>query len=193
MVKASTAGKVAAGFGAAVASIYAAPELSADVVGINFNPGSVNFTSSSTLRTVSISSTASSAFVGGFGQWNDSIGKTIYSDGNMESFKIASAGEVLNTSTFSGSGGIGFSGSQSGTFYIGFKQTAANGGGVGWFSISLGGFGGTVVYGTDGQFGNDGESVTVGASAVPEPGTAGLAALALGAVGLRRRRRAINN
>lgn len=112
----------------------------------------------------------------------------------MQSFKIASVGEVLNTSTFSGSGGVGFSGSQSGTFYIGFKQTPANGGGgVGWFSLSLGGFGGDVVYSTDGQFGNNGESVTVGASAVPEPGTAGLAALAWGAVGLRRRRRAINN
>lgn len=193
MVKASTAGKVAAGFGAAVASIYAAPELSADVVGINFNPGSVNFTTSSTLRTVSINSTAASAFVGGFGQWNDSIGKTIYSTGNMASFKIATAGEVLNTSTFSGSGGIGFTATASGSVYVGFKQTAANGGGVGWFSINLGGSGGDIVYGTIGQFGNNGESVTVGASAVPEPGTTGLAALALGAVGLRRRRRAINN
>ena len=88
MVKASTAGKVAAGFGAAVASIYAAPELSADVVGINFNPGSVNFISStSSLRTVSISSTASSAFVGSFGQWNDIYGKSISSE-RSRSFQL---------------------------------------------------------------------------------------------------------
>ncbi len=194
MVKASTAGKVAAGFGAAVASIYAAPELSADVVGINFNPGSVSFISStSSLRTVRIKSTASSAFVGSFGQWNDIYGKSISSDFAMRAIEIVSVGQVLNTSTFSGAAFIGFSASQTGTFYIGFKQTAFNGGGVGWFSLSLGGFGGAVVYSTDGQFGNNGESVTVGGSAVPEPGTAGLAALALGAVGLRRRRRAINN
>ncbi len=148
--------KAAASFGVAVASLYAAPELSADIIGINFNPGSVAFTSASTLRTVSITSAASNAFVGGFGQWNDSIGQTIYSDGNMQSFKIASVGEILDPSTFAGSGGLGFSGSQTGTFYIGFKQIATSGG-----------------------------------SAVPEPGTTGLAALALGVVGLRRR--AINN
>ncbi len=187
--------KAAASFGVAVASLYAAPELSADIVTIKFNPGFVDFTSSSTLRTVSIATAASSAFVGGFGQWNDSIGKSIYSDGNMESFKIASVGEVLNTSTFTGSGGVGFSGSQTGTFYIGFKQTVANGGGVGWFTIALGGFGGNIVYSTDGEFGTNGDSVTVGngGSAVPEPGATGLAVLALGVVGLRRRRRAINN
>lgn len=192
MVKKNTIGKTAAGFGAAVASIYAAPELSADIVGLSFSPSSAPWTSASTLRSISINSTGGAA-VGGFSQWNDSIGKSFSFNGGFASWAIAAAGEVLNTSNFSGtSSGFYFTTGATGTVYFGFRATAANGGGVGWFGASLGGSQGDIIYnaGNGGQYGTAGESVIVGASsAIPEPGSAGLALLALGAVGLRRRRR----
>ena len=83
-----------------------------------------------------------------------------------------------------------------GTIYIGFRATSANGGGVGWFGASLGGSQGDIVYnaGNGGQYGNNGESLVVGngsgPSEVPELGSAyGVGLLAMGAVGIRRRRR----
>ena len=192
MVKKTTIAKTAAGFGAAVASVYAAPELSADVVGLTFTPSSAPWTSSSTLRNIGIQSTGGGA-VGSFSQWNDSIGKSFSFNGGFASWAIASAGQVLNNSDFAGvSSGFYYSTAATGTIYFGFRATAANGGGVGWFAVNLGGSQGDIVYnpGSDGQFGNAGESVIVGqGSAIPEPGSAGLALLALGAVGLRRRRR----
>jgi len=61
------------------------------------------------------------------------------------------------------------------------------GGNVGWFSANLGG-GGNLVY-LNGQYGNAGETVHAGIK-IPEPtGLAGLAMLALGAVGVRRNRK----
>ena len=54
--------------------------------------------------------------------------------------------------------------------------------------MQLGGSGGDIIYnaGNGGQYGNAGESLTVG-QAIPAPG--GLLALAMGATGLRGRRR----
>ena len=110
------------------------------------------------------------------------------------SWTQVSAGDVLNTSNFTGTDSvIYFSPGQGGTVYIGFRATAANGGGVGWFGVDLGGLEGDVVYnaGEGGQYGNQGESVTVGRSqAVPELGSAyGVGLLAMGAIGIGRRRR----
>ena len=167
-----------------MATVYTAPELSADIVGLNFTPGAVNWTSSSTTNSVQVDSTGGAA-VGGFNLWNDSIGKSfVFNSSGMRSWRNASAGEVLNTSTFAGNTSI-FSNStgNSGTVYMGFR---ANDGNVGWFAANLGGVQGDVTFGS-GQFGNAGESVTVGV-AVPEPSAFGLSLLALGAVGLRRRR-----
>ncbi len=111
----------------------------------------------------------------------------------MSSATLVNPGSVLNPSTFSGNNPFlsSFSASATGTVYVGFRAEPANGGGVGWFSIDLGGAGNAVVFNAAGaQYGNNGESVTVGQSAIPEPGSVGLSLLALGAVGLRRRRRA---
>ena len=65
--------------------------------------------------------------------------------------------------------------------YIGFNI----GGNVGWFSLDLGGPGNTITY-LEGAYGSMGESVHVGT--IPAP--AGLALLALGAAGIRRKRAA---
>ena len=119
--------------------------------------------------------------------WNDSVGKSFQWAGGFQSWRTASAGEVLNQSTFAGrTSGFYFSTSASGTIYMGFKNLDGN---VGWFSADLGGTQGDVTF-TGGQFGNAGELVTVGSVAVPEPSAFGLSLLALGAVGLRRRRAA---
>ena len=196
MSKRANAGTITAGFGAAAAALYAAPEVQADVVNLMFTPSSSPWTSASTLRSISVQSTGGAA-VGGFSQWNDSVGKSFSFNGGFASWAIAAAGEVINTSNFSGtSSGFYFTTGATGTIYIAFRATASNGGGVGWFGASLGGSQGDIVYnaGNGGQYGTEGESLVVGASNDPGPvvpGLGGLAALAVGASGLRGRRQRV--
>ncbi len=106
----------------------------------------------------------------------------------MLSWRAASDGEVINTSTFVGdTGSWSQSTTATGVLYQAFRSLTNK---VGWFAWDLGGTQGAVTYGP-GQYGNAGESLTVGTGgggAVPEPGHVGLSLLALGAVGLRRRR-----
>ena len=86
--------------------------------------------------------------------------------------------------------GLSFNATETGIRYIGFVA----GGSVGWFSVDLGASGDELVF-TGGQFLEGGAApgepvgITVG-TAVPEPSSTGLAALALGLTGLRRRRKA---
>ena len=182
--------KATAGFGAAMATVYTAPELSADIVGLYFNPGAVGWTSSrsaSALRTVAMNTNTTGGEIGWFTLWNDSTGKTFsLAPDRLASWATANAGDVLNTANFPGiSATLYNSTAATGTVYVGFKSLDGN---VGWFSANLGGIGGDVTF-NGGQFGTFGESVTVGV-AVPEPSAFGLSLLALGAVGLRRRRAA---
>ena len=185
-----------AGVGAAAADVFAAPEVQADVVNLTFTPNQATWTSASTLRSISVQSTGGAA-VGGFSQWNDSIGKSFSFNGGFASWAIAAAGEVINTSNFSGtSSGFYFTTGATGTVYFAFRATAENGGGVGWFGAQLGGSQGDIVYnaGNGGQYGTDGESLIVGQSNDPGPavpGLGGLAALAVGATGLRGRRQRV--
>ena len=184
--------KATAGFGAAMATVYTAPELSADIVGLTLTPGALSYSSSSSSSSSSggrsrIAMNTTGGEVGGFSAWNNSGGKTFASISSLASWATANAGDVLNKANFLGSSdAFDNATSATGTVYVGFK---ANDGNVGWFSASLGGGGGDVTF-NGGQFGNAGESVTVGATAVPEPSAFGLSLLALGAVGLRRRRAA---
>lgn len=204
-----------AGFGAALAANYGAPELQAGILTLNFSPGSAPFTTASSLRSIQIT-TSNGADAGGFSQWNDSIGKSMQFNNRMASWALKNSGDVINTSTFSGiSSGFYFATHVTGTQFVAFKakDDIYAGGGIGWFAFYMGDAPrGDVVYTGGSQFANAGESLTVGTNystpggdgdsgtgdgsgdgVVPEPGTAtiGLSLLALGAAGLRRRRAAV--
>ena len=171
----------AATFGAAMTSMYAAPELQADIVDLTFTPGSKAF--NSTLEAILLDQVGAS-----FSQWNDSVGKTLYA-GSLIGVGIVNASSILNAGTFVGASSInaaaGFSTAATGTAFVGFSF----GGNVGWFSLNLGGAGGAITY-LGGQYGNAGESVHVGGAVIPEPTSmAALGVLALGAVGVRRNRK----
>ena len=193
----------AATFGAALTTLYSAPELNAQIININFSPGTVvlsggpataasptpvEFTNV-TMGSYAIPGVANAAV----GAFNDSTyGVGIYAnfftgfDGGIQQLTVVQPGDFFNGG---GGDGLNFDELQTGIRYIGFVA----GGSVGWFSIDLGdtpGDGSDLVF-TGGQFlEGGGPGITVGASAVPEPSSAGLAALALGAIGLRRRRKA---
>ena len=180
MVKKRTLAKTAAvTFGAALTTMYAAPDLHAGIVPINFIPGSLPFSPGASTNV--LMSTTGGA-IGTFSQWNDGIGKTLnFNTGGLLSWRSAALSSTLNAATFTGfAGNIGFTTGASGTIYIGFRSVAGN---VGWFGMNLGGTGGPIVWGVGAgggsEYGNLGESVHVGGTAqIPEPASAGLAALA---------------
>ena len=182
-------------FGAALASLLVAPELQADVVSLTFDPSTNPFVSSR-------GGGGGALFIlinevgAGFSQWNDSQGRTMYlndegdDDSGLLSIGLVGLSSTLSASTFAGMKSLFFSASSSGTQYVGFRVGGDDEGGddghgnVGWFSFSVAGFGSDINY-LEGAYGNDGESVHVGT--VPSPGA--LALLALGAVGIRRKRK----
>ena len=97
--------------------------------------------------------------------------------GLVDSLRTVQLSSTLSPGTFSGIGTLYFTAGSSGTRYVGFKD----GPNVGWFSFSVAGLGTDIHY-LEGRYGNAGENVHV-----PAPGA--LALLALGAVGVRRKRR----
>jgi hypothetical protein len=178
---------VAVTFGAALSALYTAPELPADIVPVSFVPGSVPYNSTNVV-TYSVNLLTTDGYIGSILQFNDFLGKTAIALTQMSSIKLVDAGQSLSPLTFLGSAAVTFSPSATGTVYIGFRALSGN---VGWFGMNLGGAGNPLVYnaGNGSQYGNAGETVLVGSStAIPEPGLTGLALLACGAVGIRRRR-----
>ena len=190
----------AATFGAALTTLYSAPELNAQIININFAPDTVAFSggpaSAAAITPIDFTNVVSGSYgipgvngaVGVFN--NDTYGVSIFAnfftgfDGG-----IVGLAEVQPGDFFNGDGtayGLNFDRAETGIRYIGFLA----GGSVGWFSVDLGDApldGSDLVF-TGGQFlVGGGPGITVG---VPEPSSAGLAALALGAIGLRRRRKA---
>ena len=160
-------------FGAALASLLVAPELQADVVSLTFNP-STNLWSALGGTYVHINEVGASFF-----QFNDLLSREMFAVG-LSSITVVRISSTLSPKTFTGVAGVNFSAASSGTQYVGFRL----GGNVGWFSFSVAGPMTDIRY-LEGGYGNAGEDVHVGT--VPSPGA--LALLALGAVGLRRKRK----
>ena len=193
----------AATFGAALTSLYSAPELNAQIIGINFTPDTVPFSqgpaTAATISPVEFTNVVSGTYNipgvanAAVGVFNDgTYGAAILRDfftgfnGGISQLALVQRSDFFTTGTTIDP--ISFTPTETGIRYIGFVA----GGSVGWFSIDLGDTpedGSDLVF-TGGQFlVGGGPGITVG-SAVPEPSSAGLAALALGAIGLRRRRKA---
>ncbi len=176
---------VAGTFGVAMSALYAAPDLQADVVAINFSPDAIPWGWTATNFTVGMTAAGLSAAFAVDN--NSSWGKNFYGPG-FNAFGLSNLQQV-GFSSFISPGGLNgnvanFASTATGTVFIGFQTTGGN---VGWFSVNLGGAGGdNVILG--GSYGNAGETLHVG-TAIPEPSSAvGLSLLALGAAGLRRRR-----
>ena len=189
---------VAATFGTALTTLYAAPEVQAEVTDFEFAGSPVAFTTGTDPGSVDLG-TANGSFQGTIFQNNNPAGKTaLGSSVGVGFLGVVNYGQTLVASTFQPTGiNAAFSADAEGIAYVGIfnpanlanADTADDIDRVGWFSLDLGGTGGDVTY-LDGQFGSLGESVVVGGGTpVPEPAGGALAALAFGVIGLRRKRK----
>jgi hypothetical protein len=174
-----------AAFGAAISTlaIAQAPSAHAATMNLNISPGSLI----SSIGSVVLSTTGGST-VFQFVQWNDSLGKTIYTGGGSGGFVIAGPSITITTGMSFASGVSLFF---TGTYTFGWKNAANQ---VGWLQMNLNGAGNPILYlGAAFNDATQGGSIHVGTTTpVPEPATGALAALgalALGATEIRRRRK----
>ena len=157
-------------FGAALASMLVAPELQAEIVDLTFSQSSVMFGG---VGVIGLNE------VGGiFLHYNLNFGRTMFIVAGLDNIRTVGLSSILSPNTFTGAISIPFTAGSSTTNYVGFITLGGN---VGWFSFSVAGPGTAINY-LEGRYGNAGESVHV-----PSPGA--LALLALGAVGIRRKRK----
>lgn len=164
-------------FGAAFATMYAAPHLQADVVPLSFSQTTISESVLGTLVTMGPA--------GAFSAWNGGT-NAITSAGALASLGVVTSVQVLGQGTFTGP--VSNTGSFTnvntpGTHYIGFRSLTGN---VGWFQVFIAGEPGDMIIGPGG-YADHGGDITVGQ--VPAPGA--LALLALGAVGVRRSRKRV--
>ena len=191
----------AASFGAALTSVCSAPELSAQVVDLTFTPSVVPFNTqlagSAVVFGIPTSDGVSSV---NFNFFNDSIGRTFFGStgAGAASFAAVDPGDVFSGFVPADGGGQTFTSAffPFGIFMLGTGVTGIEtfgfvlSGQAGFFRVDFGQPGGPVTF-LDGQLAVGGSSITIPEvpTAVPEPSSVGLTALALGAVGLRRRRK----
>ena len=197
----------AASFGAALTSMYSAPELSAQVVDLSFTPSIVPLmtpsggfepfdpiavlgTTSNGANPINVdiynrsfSGLRSRTFVVGPTSFGSGYG--IANVASVDPGDVFSNGFVSDKRIFYSSG-IFIGASVTGIETFGFLSS----GQAGFFRVDFGQEAGPITL-LDGQFNIGGSSITIPAvpTSVPEPSSVGLTALALGAVGLRRRRK----
>ena len=184
----------AASFGAALTSMYSASELSAQVVDLTFTPSTVPYGSNNALIASVVFGIPTSDGVSSvnFIFINNFLGRAVLGPPSAASFATVDPGDVFSgfvpadqtfTSNFFSFG----LGTVTGIETYGFVLS----GQAGFFRVDFGQPGGPVTF-LDGQLDTSGSSsITIPEvpTAVPEPWSVGLTALALGAVGLRLRRR----
>ena len=176
-----------AAFGAALASLYVADDLQGAIVTLTFTNGTIGF-NTQPLPQVTFDQIGTMPAVT---QYNDGLGRSVRAifgpqQTNFSFITQVTTGQTLDPNLFIGTNQIApFATTATGMVYIGFRDGFSN---VGWFSVNLGSPGNPVSYVT-GQYGNGGETLIVGNIVIPEPSGSGLALLAMGAVGLRRRRK----
>ena len=186
----------AASFGAALTSMYSTPELSAQVVDLSFTPSVVPFlTQSSPPEGVGVSGTTSNGVsLVSLVFLNNSFARTFYGPLSLSDIASVDPGDVFSNGFVSNgtnpffSSGLFLPSTLTGIETFGFIFS----GQAGFFRVDFGQQLGDPITLLDGQFNIGGSSITIPdvPTSVPEPSSVGLTALALGAVGLRRRRKA---
>ena len=183
----------AASFGAALTSMYSAPELSAQVVDLTFTPSIVPYGLAPDAPPVVFGIPTSNGVRDiSFNFFNDANGRTFTGPPSAFSFGLVDPGDVFSgiriftTSSFLPAS-VFLANGRRGIETFGFLFS----GNAGFFRVDLGQPGGPITF-LDGQLAIGSSSITIPEvpTAVPEPSSVGLTALALGAVGLRRRRKA---
>ena len=194
----------AVSFSAALTSLYVVPELGAqdsvpDVVDLMFMPGTVPISGGPGSATDDFASAGVQVFFGGLSTEVRLVNNGFYGFAGLSASTFVTGlqpGDVFSGGGEDEVGNFSFGPMATGIQTIGFVIA----GEVGFFRVDLGDEPGSTVTLLDGQIavGSDGTDATndfaitipeVPAS-VPEPSSVGLTALALGAVGLRRRRKA---
>ena len=171
-------------FGAASAIMYISPSAEATVIDLTNNivPDSVPGQATSVSVTVDVGSGLFS-----FLQWNDPIGKTLFSANG--SIGLVSGSGMVSAGLFGGDTAVN---PGTGLQFIGF---VTNGGLSGWLQVDFGGVGDTIQY-LAGAYDDSGAAIMVGDTggnvSVPEPTTLGLTALGLLAAGAAGKRRKAN-
>jgi MYXO-CTERM domain-containing protein len=172
-----------AGYGAALSTLVLAANVEATIVVLTPTPGSQPFSASTVVEL---------GLDGGFPdfwQFNTSVGKSLVGSSSyydIQGFRPAPFGSTISAGqTFTSY--LSIAPSASGTATFGFLTHQNQ---VGWLQMNLGGVGGDIVYLAAAFQSTPGVSIKSGD--VPEPDTlamAGLGLLAMGAAGVRRRRR----
>jgi len=182
--------KAAAGFGAAMATVFVSPQLQADLVDFQFitnNVASAGGTAGLNQGDLAGDGIGENFAFGFYNSTFSSTGPGVNGDANISFLVGVESGDSVTAgAAFSDivSFGTGVTGEQ----FVAFTS----GSGIGWFRVDFGSGTDSDTTFLNGSFHavSDGKAIIVGQSAsVPEPGAlGGLALLALGAAGRRRRK-----